>query len=317
MSANEFLVMEDKNTAFHIVEFPSEGATLRGRLYLPPNASSPSPVVIMAHGFTATINGMVADKYAEVFYEAGFAILLYDHRNFGISGGEPRQQINRWVQARGYRDAMNFIATLSEVDPNRIALWGDSMSGAEVIVVGALDERVKAIVAQVPACGDTLPPKYSEEFLFKSLKEVFIHGDVMDGIASTITGPLPVVSFDQVSAPSLLTPLTAFRWFMEYGGRYGTNWENRATLVHPWTPAPFHPLICAPYLKAPLLMMIAEQDEMPGASSDISREVFRLAPQPKEKIEIDGGHFGLLYYPSELFEQASRTQCDFLIRHLK
>ena len=37
---------------------------------------------------------MVADRYAEVLYSVGFAILLYDHRNFGMSGGEPRQQIN-------------------------------------------------------------------------------------------------------------------------------------------------------------------------------------------------------------------------------
>ena len=86
---------------FRIVEFPSEGAILRGRLYLLPNASKPQPIVIMAHGFSATINGMVAEKYAEVFYEAGFAVLLYDHRNFGISGGEPRQEINAWIQARG------------------------------------------------------------------------------------------------------------------------------------------------------------------------------------------------------------------------
>ena len=60
----------------------------------------------MAHGLSATISGMTADRYAEVFRDAGFAVLLFDHRNFGISDGEPRQQINKWVQARGYRDAM-------------------------------------------------------------------------------------------------------------------------------------------------------------------------------------------------------------------
>jgi len=30
---------------------------------------------------------MVADKYAEAFSCAGLAVLLYDHRNFGRSGG--------------------------------------------------------------------------------------------------------------------------------------------------------------------------------------------------------------------------------------
>lgn len=301
---------------FRIVEFPSEGATLRGRLYVHPDRSGPSPVVVMAHGFTATISGMVADRYAEVFHDAGFAVLLYDHRNLGISDGEPRQQLNKWVQARGYRDAISFVTALPEIDADRIAIWGDSMSGAEVIVVGAIDPRVKAIVAQVPACGSDPPPPDPDGMLFASIRETLLGGDV-SGAPQTTTGPLPVVSFAQQSIPSLLTPLTAFRWFMEYGARYGTTWENSATTVAPATPAPFHPALCAPHIEASLLMMIADEDEMPGADSRIARMVFDAAPQPKELVEIDGGHFGLLYYPSALFDQCSQAQRGFLIGHLQ
>ncbi len=299
-----------------IVKFPSEGATLRGRLYAHPALAKPSPVVIMAHGFSATINGMTADRYAEVFYAAGFAVLLYDHRNFGISDGGPRQQINKWVQARGYRDAINFMSTLPEIDAARIALWGDSLSGAEVIGVGAIDPRVKAIVAQVPACGDKPPPRDPDGLLFASIRDTFLSGDV-SGTPQTTTGPLPVVSIDQKSTPSFLTPLTAFRWFIEYGGRYGTTWENSATFVAAATPAPFHPVLCAPHINASLLMMIAIEDEMPGANSTIARMTFDAAPQPKELVEIDGGHFGLLHYPSPLFDQASKVQQDFLSRHFQ
>jgi hypothetical protein len=135
-------------------------------------------------------------------------------------------------------------------------------------------------------------------------------------MSQTIIGPLPIVSFDQINNPSLLTPLTAFRWFIEYGGRYGTKWENWGTRVSPETPTPFHPAICAPFVKAPLQMLIAHQDEMPGANSKIARMVFDLAPQPKELLEIDGGHFGLVHYPSPLFEQASKAQRGFLERYL-
>jgi len=300
---------------YRIVEFLSEGATLRGRLYAHPDQSKPSPIVIMAHGFSATVNGMVADRYAEVFAEAGFAVLLYDHRNFGISDGEPRQQINKWVQTRGYRDAINFVSTLPEIDTARIALWGDSMSGAEVIVAGAIDPRVKAIVAQVPACGGEPPPPDPDGLLFASIRDTLLNGDI-SGMPQTTTGPLPVVSFDQRNNPSLLTPLTAFRWFIEYGGRYGTKWENWATRVSPDTPAPFHPGLCAPHIKVPLLLLVAHEDEMPGANSNIARMVFDFAPQPKKLVEIDGGHFGLVYYPSPLFEQASKAQQDFLERYL-
>lgn len=300
---------------FSMVEFLSEGVTLRGRLYLHPDQSKPSPVVIMAHGFSATINGMVADRYADVFYEAGFAVLLYDHYSLGISDGEPRQQINRWVQTRGYLDAVTFATSLPEIDATRIAIWGDSMSGAEVIVAGAVDPRVKVILGQVPACGRTPAPPDPDGLLFSSIRDILLNGD-LSSMPQTTTGPMPVVSFDQHTNPSLLTPLTAFRWFIEYGGRYGTKWENWATRVTPETPAPFHAALCAPYVNAPMQLLIANEDEMPGADSNVARMVFDLAPEPKELIEMDGGHFGLVHYPSPHFEQASKAQQSFLERYL-
>jgi dienelactone hydrolase len=274
------------------VEFSSENVTLRGRLYLQEGTTKPAPLVVMAHGFSATIDGMTADRYADVFYEAGMNVLLYDHRNFGISDGEPRQEINRWVQARGYRDAINFATRLPEIDSDRIAVWGDSSSGAEAIVVAAIDARVKAIIAQVPACGRELPAPDPQGRLFLLLQETFLHGDVK-GTPETTKGPLPVVTFDQMCSPSLLEPITAFRWFIEYGARFGTHWQNWATVVTPATPAPFHPVLCAPFLKAPLLILISPEDEMPGANPAVTRTIYDLAPQPKGLFEIEGVISGL------------------------
>jgi alpha-beta hydrolase superfamily lysophospholipase len=77
---------------FTDAEFVSEGVMLRGRLYRNEGAREPQPAVVMTHGFSATIT-MVADRFAEVFAEAGFVVLLYDHVGFGISDGEPRQVI--------------------------------------------------------------------------------------------------------------------------------------------------------------------------------------------------------------------------------
>ena len=299
---------------FRIVEFPSEGATLRGRLYFQEYATRPLPAVVMAHGTSATIT-MVADRYAEVLYAAGFGVLLYDHRNIGISGGEPRQQINPWVQTRGYRDAITFMETVPGIDATRIAIWGDSYSAGQVLAVGAIDPRVKAIVAQIPACGLQPPPDDPDGALFAAIQETLLNGDV-SGSPETTVGPIPVVSFDQLGTPSLLTPISAYRWFIEYGGRHGTNWLNWVTRVIPPTPAPLHPGLCAPYLQAPSLFMIAPEDEMPAADPAVSRLAFAAAPEPKELFEIGGGHFGLLHYPSELFDLASSVQREFLLRHL-
>lgn len=85
---------------FRPVEFASEGATLRGRLYTPEGtAAPPHPLVVMAPGSSATVC-MAFDRHAEALTARGLAVLLYDHRNTGESGGEPRRELNAWVQAR-------------------------------------------------------------------------------------------------------------------------------------------------------------------------------------------------------------------------
>ncbi len=300
--------------AFEEVEFASEGAVLRGRFY-PPRNGVKAPVVVMAHGFSATIS-MTADRYAEVFSEAGLGVLLYDHRGFGASSGEPRQEINPWLQARGYRDAVTFAVTLRGVDAERVALWGDSFSGAVVLVVAGVDHRVAAVVAQVPATGGDVGPADPDGDLYRALCDTLLHGDVGGGPGDRL-GPLPVVSADQIHAPSLLQPIQAYRWFIEYGGRFGTGWENRATRVTPKTSAPFHAAIAAPYIECPVLMQISPADEMLGADPAVARSVYGAIRGRKELQEIDGGHFGLLHHPSRWFDDASTAQRVFLLRALR
>jgi hypothetical protein len=138
----------------------------------------------------------------------------------------------------------------------------------------------------------------------------------LTAMSKKFADPMPVVSSDQIGTPSLLKPITAFRWFIDYGGRYGTKWKNQAVLVTIDTGNPFHVHDCAAHLQVPILMVIAEDDEMPGANSDVARYVYECIPGPKDLLEVDGGHFGFLYYPGELFNQASRAQRDFLLKHL-
>jgi pimeloyl-ACP methyl ester carboxylesterase len=270
----------------------------------------------MTHGFSATITGMVADRYAEHLHGSGFQVLLFDHRGFGLSSGHPRRVINRWVQARGYSDAIDFLMSRQqEVDPARIAIWGDSLSGAMAIGVAALDPRVRALVTQVPACGAELPPADPDGSLFARLRDAFLNAD-LDVEQRSITGPMPVVSADQQRTPSLLTPLSAFRWFTHYGTQPGTLWMNEATVVEPLTSPTFHAGLCSPHLSCPSLWVVARDDEMPAAVPTIAVNAYRAAPQPRVLLEIDGGHFSLLRPDSTVFAEVSNAQSTFLSRHL-
>jgi len=294
------------------VTFESEGAEMSGWFYSP-EAPPPWPLVVMAHGFSAT-KQMVANRYAEVFTEAGLAVLLYDHRGFGASGGEPRQQINPWVQARGYRDAITFATTLESVDPARVAVWGDSYSGGVALVVAALDTRVEALVVQVPALGGEVPPDDPDGTRRESVKEMVRTGSV-EPAADEIHGPMPVVWDDQEQRPSALKPETAFRWFNGYGTRSETNWKNEVTIVRPENP-PWQPGLCATDVSCPALFVVSPEDEMPRSVPAVARDAYERLSGPKGWVEIPGGHFGLLYYPSQTFDQASSRQSRFLTENL-
>ena len=292
------------------VEFSSQDQTvLRGRIYLPEGL--PAHCVVLAHGFSATIP-MVLHRFAEGFARAGIVALAYDHSGFGISDGQPRGEINQWLQARGYRSAIGYARTRDEIDPNRIAIWGDSNSGATALAVAAwLGDEVAAVVVQMPACGRELTPDDPGGERFAAMVETLDHGEIR--LPRDAWVEKAVVSADQVAAPSALIPLTAFRWFIEYGARYGSGWQNRVTLTQP---PGFDCLAIASHVHAPTLFMMSPADEFPGAASHVQRAVFERLAGTKEKAEMDGGHLGILFDESPLHRQAVQIQSAYLARVL-
>ena len=281
-------------------------------LVAPANPAERLPAGVMAHGTSATVN-MVAIEYARVFARAGLAAVIYDHRNFARSDGEPRFEINPWIQCRGYLDALSFASNHPLLDPERLALWGDSYTGGEVVVAAACDERPKAVVAQCPVFGAGTPATMPSEKTLEMIRATLFGGDVT-GTPDTTTDPIPVVSPDQIGTPSLLAPIQAYRWFIDYGGRPGSAWANRATRIIPPTPVSYAacPYLCAPFLRVPSLFMVAPENEMVRANPQVAREAYDLVPGEKQWYEIADGHFGLLYHPGDRFDEASEAQAAFL-----
>jgi cephalosporin-C deacetylase-like acetyl esterase len=131
------------------VEFEAEGGvTLAGWLYRP-DAAGPHPAITMAHGY-AGVRGHGLDSFARAFADGGFVVLVHEHRGFGSSGGQPRQDVDPWRQIADWRRAITFLENQPEVDARRIGLWGTSYAGGHAIVLGATDRRLRAVVAQVP-----------------------------------------------------------------------------------------------------------------------------------------------------------------------
>ena len=131
------------------IEFGVEGGvTLRGWLFVP-DAKGPAPAITMAHGY-AGVKEHGIERFARAFAEAGFVVLVHDHRNFGASDGAERGDVDPWQQIADWRRAISFLESRPEVDAAQIGIWGTSYAGGHAIVLGATDRRLRAVVAQVP-----------------------------------------------------------------------------------------------------------------------------------------------------------------------
>src|SRR5438034_6265933 len=182
----------------------------------------------MAHGFSA-VKEMYLDSFAEVFANAGLSALVFDNRNFGASDGEPRQEIDPWAQVRDYRHAITYARTRPEVDRERIGIWGSSYSGGHVLVVGAIDRRVKAVVGQVPLVSghDNFRALVRVDFI-AGLREQF-DADRLARYRGEPPAMVPVVDADPFAPSALPTP-ESWEWFSETGRTRAPAWRNEVTL---------------------------------------------------------------------------------------
>jgi len=131
----------------------------------------------MAHGFSLTRHDGL-EPYAERLAAAGAAVLVFDHRYLGDSGGEPRQRFRKAAQREDWRAAVAFARGLDGVDPERIILWGFSFSGGHVIETAAADARIAATLALCPLVDGLAralgtPPSLSAWIIPRALADQF------------------------------------------------------------------------------------------------------------------------------------------------
>jgi dienelactone hydrolase len=131
-----------------------DNVTLRAWFFKPDNAGSkPLPCLIMCHGWSV-VKEMGLDTYAEHFVaQLPMSVLAYDHRGFGDSDtkeGAPRNEILPAQQTSDFSHAITYTQSRSDVDMNKIGIWGSSYSGGHSLWVGATDRRVKLVLCQVP-----------------------------------------------------------------------------------------------------------------------------------------------------------------------
>lgn len=295
----------------HDIEFKTDdGVTLRGWHYLPDNGSGPFPTVVMAHGYSA-VKEMYLDSFAEVFAQAGLACIVYDHRNFGASDGEPRQEIDPIQQIRGYRDAITYAQTLQHTDAARIGVWGSSYSGAHALVVAAQDRRVKAVVSQVPLISGHDNARRLIRADFISGFQALCEEDRRQRYAGHTPAMSPVVAEDP-SAPSALPTADSWEWFTQTHQSRAPSWKNEVTLRSIEMFLDYEPGAHIAHISpTPLLMIVGLTDHLTAADQALA--AYERALQPKRLLTLKGGHFDAYIQD---FEAASSAACQWFSEHL-
>jgi len=116
-----------------------------GQLYLPAG-DMPYPTVCACHGIPAGIpdpNDRGYASLAEQFCSNGLAVLIFNFRGTGASGGN--LDMEGWTRDLGA--AIDYLCALPEVDKSRLSLVGFSGGAAVSVYVAAEDKRVSSVVA--------------------------------------------------------------------------------------------------------------------------------------------------------------------------
>ena len=291
------------------VEFTVEGGDrLRGWLFLPSERVGKLPAISLAHGY-AGVKEHGLERFAKAFTEAGFIALVHDHRNFGASDGAVRHDIDPWRQIADWRRAISFLESQPEVDAPRIGVWGTSYAGGHVLVLGATDRRIRAVVAQVPTISGyeqglrRVPPEAvaALEHQFDEDERAQLRGEPPRLQQLVNADPSVAASYRTPDAIAFyLQPLPEGVWKNEVTVRSG----RMARMYEPGSWA-------ARVAPTPLLIIVALADNI--TLTDVQLRAYEQMLEPKKLVTVEGGHFDPYL---KQFPRASEAAVSWFRHHL-
>lgn len=279
------------------VTFTSGADDCAAWLYPPASAGDGTAIIVMAHGLSGTRRDRLG-PFAERFAAAGFAALVFDHRGFGDSAGEP-DLFDPARQLEDWRAAISFARTIPGVAADRVVTFGSSMGGGNALAAAAGDPGIAAAISQVPFL-DQQRQSFPRDAAVKARMLA----------AAMANRYLPAVGQPHEAA-FIAAPGAEAGWRRVVAGGEDSRWRNRVSarwLIGP----PFRPVRHAASLHCPWLVCVAEADLVAAPGPAI--EAARQAPRGELRTYPGAGHFDI--YDGPHHEAVVADQLDFLRRHL-
>jgi len=268
--------------------------------------TSKHPVVVLVHGGGAT-HDMGLPAYERAFADAGLAVLAFDFRHLGSSGGEPRGLMSPRRYLADVRAALDFVRTRPELDAGRIALWGTSFGASHVVATAAANPEVAAAVVQCPVFSGR------QVALRAGLGQLarFTGPIVSDLVRAAVGRPrryLPLVG--RPGEVAFVTQPGAWQGWHSLVAD-GSTFDNRVPAAAALGMLRYHAAARLPRVQCPLLVCVSDREtridpaRVPSAAAAASKATVRHYP---------ADHFDVYHPP--LRDRIVADQISFLAEHL-
>jgi acetyl esterase/lipase len=199
------------------------------------------------------------------------------------------------------REVVTWARSHPDIDSEHIGVWGTSYSGGHALMMGALDRRISAVVAQVPLVD-------GDGFFGASLKggggEKFLERLALDRDGRQAGEPAKTIR----AAPG---GSTTADWAAATDAE-GV-WPNRMTLRSLEAVASYMPVNHTKRISpTPLLMLVANEDEVTPLEPQLA--AFENAREPKRLVRFDCQHYDV--YVPPLVDRSAAEARDFFVEHL-
>ncbi len=297
------------------VQFNSGGEHCAGYMYLP-EGNERYPCVVMANGFSGTMDWILPD-FAGRFVASKIAVLVFDYRHLGESGGTPRQIVDIGKQREDLVNAIGFAKNHERTDPERIALWGTSLGGSHIVEVAAGMPSIKALVCTMPALdavkGGNIKAKMNRvgasAWLLTVTTVRLLLAAAYDKLRAALGLPPYYLSVYGEPGRAFFTDPALVENFKRVAAK-SPAWQNKVAARFLLNP-PRYKNGTLKRIKAPILFSLAADDV--EVSADFVKEKAAEADMAIVK-EYPFGHFEL--YHGSAFEQVVADQVAFLATHL-
>ena len=292
------------------ISYYSDGLKLSGILDTPENAPGKRfPGVLLVPGFMSTADAFFPG-FADELNKGGFVSLTMDFRGFGESEGV-RGEVIPYLQIYDASNAISYLQSRPEVNPDKIAILGVSLGGGEVAYIAARDRRVKAVASMV-LVGDGV--RRMRKFRTEEQWQTLMQKVQEDRINRAVTGKSKEFrGFLKAGTDSVLIMPPDLTSSLKEAEQVEDEKGNNTTLatVDGWLGYKPEEIIDK-VSPTPILFVQAEKDELEADDADI---LYRKAKEPKKLFTLkDGVHFDVY---GKRTDEAMKPVLEWFNQHLQ